>query len=234
MSHQSALIIFAKIPLIGQVKSRLQPQISPEKSLEVYCYFVEETLEKIKALSDVSIWVGCFPDCNNSWLLELSRKFNLRLFNQVGEDLGARMANAFGLLAREKFEKKVIIGTDAPHLPLHYIRSAFELLEKTAVILGPSRDGGYYLLGLAGDPPSIFDGISWSTDSVFRNTIRKLEDQIIPFKLLPEWYDIDQFNDLVELYRFWKILKESGGEVPEKLFNYLACLEEIRKEKNVS
>jgi rSAM/selenodomain-associated transferase 1 len=234
VSHPSGLIIFAKKPLAGQVKSRLQPKISPEMSLEIYRFFVEETLEKVKALSYVSIWLGCFPDQNHPWFLELSRKFNLRLFNQKGEDLGARMANAFDLLTHEKIEKKVIIGTDSPHLPLHFIRSAFELLEKTRVILGPSRDGGYYLLGLAGDPPSIFDGIAWSTDSVFKSTSRKLEGQNIPFKLLPEWYDIDQFNDLFALYRHWENLKENGGEVPEKLFYYLDCLEPIRKEKYVS
>jgi rSAM/selenodomain-associated transferase 1 len=234
VSHQSGLIIFAKKPLLGQVKSRLQPQISPEISLEIYRFFVEETLEKVKALSNVSIWLGCFPDQNDPWFLELSRKFQLRLFNQEGEDLGARMAQAFERLTREKIRKKVIIGTDSPHLPLHFIQSAFEHLEKTPVILGPSRDGGYYLLGLSGDPPSLFDGIAWSTDSVLKSTIRRLEDKNIPFKLLPEWYDIDQFEDLSALYRYWENLKDNGGKVPERLFHYLDHLEPIQKKNNVS
>jgi rSAM/selenodomain-associated transferase 1 len=234
VSHQSGLIIFAKKPLLGQVKSRLQPKISPEISLEIYRFFVEETLEKVRGLSDAMIWLGCFPNQNSPWFLDLSRKFRLRLFNQEGEDLGARMAKAFELLTGEKIERKVIIGTDSPHIPLHFIRSAFELLKKTPVVLGPSRDGGYYLLGLSGDPPSLFEGISWSTNSVLKSTVRRLEDKNIPFQLLPEWYDIDQFEDLSALYRYWKNLKEIGGEVPEKLFYYLDHLEPIQKKVNGS
>lgn len=232
MSHPSGLIVFAKKPLVGQVKSRLQPQISPGTALEIYRFFVEETLEKARALSGTAIWLGCFPDQDDPWFLDLSQKFEIRLFNQEGKDLGARMANAFKRLTGEKIGKKVIIGTDSPHLPLHFIRSAFELLEKTSVILGPSRDGGYYLLGLSGDPPPLFDGIAWSTDSVFKNTVRRLEEKNIPFKLLPEWYDIDQFKDLSALYRYWKNLRENGVEVPEKLFHYLDQLEPILKSTN--
>ncbi|MFI5305473.1 MAG: TIGR04282 family arsenosugar biosynthesis glycosyltransferase, partial [Nitrospiria bacterium] len=229
MSNQVALIIFAKKLLPGQVKTRLQPQVSPEIALNIYRKFVEETLEKVKVIRDVTIWLGCFPDYNDPWLLSLSNSFRIQLFKQEGKDLGERMEHAFNMLTRKKYKRKVIIGTDSPHLPLHFIRSAFESLKKIPVVIGPSRDGGYYLLGISGQPPSVFRGISWSTDSVLKSTMLRLKEKQIPFKLLPEWYDIDRFEELNSLYAYWKGLKNNGGDVPDNLIHLLDEIESIRR-----
>ncbi|MBI1824456.1 MAG: TIGR04282 family arsenosugar biosynthesis glycosyltransferase [Nitrospirae bacterium] len=228
MSNRSALIVFAKKPLLGQVKSRFQPVVSPEMSLEIYRNFVEVTLDSVKQLSDTEIWLGCFPDSAHPWFEELSKRFELQLFDQKGENLGIRMEKAFELLSQNKFHKKVIIGTDSPHLPLHFIQSAIQYLDHSPVVLGPSRDGGYYLLGISGEPPSLFDGISWSTESVLSSTLMKLLKQKIPFRFLPEWYDIDRFEDLVSLHAYWKSLKRAGGNIPEIFFRELDRLESIQ------
>lgn len=227
MTNRSALIVFAKKPVLGEVKSRFQPKISPEKSLEIYRSFVELTLEGVSHLSGVEIWLGCFPDSAGPWFHELSRKFDIKLFDQTGEDLGARMENAFKLVTKNRYQKKVIIGTDSPHLPLHFIQSAIQFMEKTPVVLGPSRDGGYYLLGISGELPLLFDGISWSSDTVLESTILKLREQNVPFRLLPEWYDIDRFEDLVALHSYWRRQKGIGNQIPARLFQVLNGLEPI-------
>ena len=195
----NGLIVFAKKPLPGRVKTRLQPEITPEMSLEIYRSFVEDTLENISGFPETETWLGCYPEADDPWFRELSARYTLRLFNQEGENLGVRMERAFRKLNDRSIQFKVIIGTDSPHLPAEYISEAFYYLKSYPVVIGPSRDGGYYLLGIAGNLPPIFDDIKWSTNTVFTSTIRKLEEENIRYHLLPEGFDVDTFKDLLHL-----------------------------------
>ena len=225
----NGLIVFAKKPLLGNVKTRLQPEISPELSLEIYRSFVEDTLEKVAGFPETRVWLGCYPDADDPWFRELSIKYKIQLFNQEGENLGERMERAFRKLEKEPIQFKVIIGTDTPHLPANYISEAFCYLKSYPVVIGPSRDGGYYLLGIAGSLPPIFDDIRWSTDTVFKSTTRKLEEKKISYYVLPEWFDIDNFKDLLHLKGHLLDLETNKSPVPKRTRLILNSVE--RKDK---
>jgi glycosyltransferase A (GT-A) superfamily protein (DUF2064 family) len=90
----------------------------------------------------------------------------------------------------------VAIGADSPTLPVEYVRRAFELLVERPVVLGPARDGGYYLVGASEDVPPIFSDIDWGTARVWQQTVTRLNESRIPFHELPPWYDIDTARDL--------------------------------------
>ncbi len=121
-----------------------------------------------------------------------------RLFQQREDDLGGRMANAFGLAFAEGYQAAVIIGTDSPDLPLSFIAAAFRKLEQTSVdaVYGPSEDGGYYLLGLKRFYDELFRDIPWSSDGVLEKSLARAVGAGIRTDLLPSWYDVDTAADL--------------------------------------
>jgi rSAM/selenodomain-associated transferase 1 len=121
-----------------------------------------------------------------------------RLYPQQGDNLGGRMANAFGLAFAEGYRAAVIIGTDSPDLPLPFIETAFRKLAQTGVeaIYGPSEDGGYYLLGLKRMYAELFRDIPWSSDGVLEKSLTRAERAGIRTELLPSWYDVDTAADL--------------------------------------
>jgi glycosyltransferase A (GT-A) superfamily protein (DUF2064 family) len=94
----------------------------------------------------------------------------------------------------------VVVGSDSPTLPLEHVRLAFESLREHAAVLGPATDGGYYLVGAAGAVPPIFDGVSWSTAAVWLQTRERLDRSHASYAVLPEWYDVDELDDLRHLY----------------------------------
>ena len=113
MKPGQVLVLFAKKPVLGKVKTRLQPHITPENSLLLYRAFVESTLERVATIGQTGLFLGCYPDHSDPWFDELSKRFNCGLFSQEGNDLGERMANAFNRFEKAEFRKKVIIGTDS-------------------------------------------------------------------------------------------------------------------------
>jgi len=115
---------------------------------------------------------------------------------QQGSGLGERMWNAFTDVWRQG-DRVVFLGSDSPSLPLSYIRLAFEALLDVSVVLGPVKDGGYFLIGLSSPHPELFRNISWGSSKVFQETLDRLSDT--PCKILPEWYDIDLPEDLSRL-----------------------------------
>lgn len=118
---------------------------------------------------------------------------------QAMGDLGRRMQHYFTQAFTSGLERVVLIGSDSPTLPLEYVTRAFDLLEDHPVVLGPSDDGGYYLVGASGNVPPIFSDIHWSSPQVWDQTIALLERSGCPFAVLPQWYDIDDADSLKRL-----------------------------------
>ena len=121
------------------------------------------------------------------------------IMEQQGEDLGQRMANCFAFLLARGHDRVVIIGSDTPSLPPEHIQEAFELIQGRDVVLGPARDGGYYLIGARCVIPEILKGISWGTNQVLRETLVILKILGLPRVLLPECLDVDTVEDLEAL-----------------------------------
>ncbi len=195
MTHRS-LIVFAKLPRAGEVKTRLGQSIGMKEAAEVYKRFAEHAFTLADELQSggVSVYVFYAPGASaeeiRSWV---GRPFTF--IQQEGATLGERMKSAFERTIQDGFEQTVIIGTDVPELDAPVIHSAFQSLFSSDVILGPSTDGGYYLLGMKPPAKNMFEGIDWSTEYVFQQTIDKVKTLHLSFATLGELADVDTIED---------------------------------------
>lgn len=212
---KKALILFAKVPHPGQVKTRLLPDLSPEQASQIYRAFVQDTLSSTSGLKGVGRILACDPTRRDPFFKGLASRFELILIDQCGKDLGARMRNALADAFRLGFDRAVIIGMDLPTLPTDYIREAFRQLKKSpkgpSLVLGPSADGGYYLIGCTPPVPPIFDKIAWGTDRVLTETLARIADNKLTAVLLPFWYDIDTLQALRFLSQHLSYLERKAG-----------------------
>ena len=199
MTKQRGLLIFAREPLPGTVKSRLAIDTGPELAHKLYVGMLNDVLAKAASLQNISIMVfwasdsGIIPPCPG--LPEST------MFVQHGSTLGERMAEAFKIAFSSGIETCCIIGTDSPDLPPEYIQQAFHLLEQNDVdvVFGPAEDGGYYLVGIKRLWSELFKGIPWSSSSVLSDSIARADKLKLKNALLPLWYDIDTLSDLQRL-----------------------------------
>lgn len=203
--NKSALIIFVRNTIYGQVKTRLAKTIGNEKALLVYHELLRHT-RTISSCLDCDKFVFYSDQIAADDLWD-SPAYDKQL--QLGDDLGQRMRNAFELVFRNGYEKAVIIGSDCYELDEQKIIKAFKLLETTTSVVGPATDGGYYLLGLTDLIPEIFDNVAWSTSAVCNQTIAILEDLSRSFLLLEPLNDIDEEKDLTVALKDKVGLKQS-------------------------
>lgn len=200
----SALIIFAKAPIPGQVKTRLCPPLTPDEAATLHGSFVLDTLERSKAAVTklrlpMDRYLACAPDASHVFFKIMEERHGVRVLDQVGENLGARMTQAFTSIFSRGYTQVLIVGTDVPSLPLAHYQQALVLLTTHDLVLGPAHDGGYYLVGLTRAIPELFANIPWSTDQVFAWTKQKAQALGVKAALLPEWRDIDTVEDLHSL-----------------------------------
>lgn len=192
------VLLFVKYPEKGEIKTRLNSGPGKIDEVELYKNFVLDlliTLNKIKT----RFYVCFYPENAKAKFVKwLGEKYYY--MPQNGADLGARMKNCFIKAFSGKFRRVIIIGSDAPDLPCELIKYAFASLESHDAVIGPASDGGYYLLGFNFDKfvPEIFEGIEWSTNKVFRDTLAVLNKSKRNTYVLPEWSDIDVREDLVK------------------------------------
>ncbi len=189
-----ALILFAKDPVEGQVKTRLSPLLDAPTTLSLYRHFLRDSIEKICSVTEGDRFVGIASDPKTNYFDEVSRNDSVQLFVQAGGNLGERMRRAFEDRFKEGYERVVIIGADSPTLPITYIEQALQ--SEKEVVIGPSTDGGYYLIGMRGKVTDIFEGVTWGSDQVLSETLKALKDQRAQAELLPVWYDVDLPEDL--------------------------------------
>ena len=215
-AFKKALIVFAKVPKPGHVKTRLQPELSPDASRQIYLAFILDTLNATASLKGVKRILGCDSTRRAPFFKQLAERHDLMRMDQVGETIGARMQNAIAEAYRLGFGPTVIIGTDIPTLPMGYIQEAFKQLKKQpqepSIVLGPSADGGYYLIGCSGSVPPIFDGIAWGTEQVLTQTLQRITERHLSALLLPFWYDVDTVQDLRFLSAHLAYLERQTGK----------------------
>lgn len=200
-SHHTALVIFAKAPVPGQVKTRLCPPLTPDEAATLHGSFVLDTLERAKAATakfklPIDRYLACAPSSTLVFFKIMEERQNVRLIDQVGDDLGARMRQAIETMFGKGYKQVVIVGTDVPALPLDHYKQALALLETHDLVLGPALDGGYYLIGLNKPAPALFENIPWSTDRVLALTREHADRLGLRHTSLPEWRDVDTIDDL--------------------------------------
>jgi len=190
----------AKAPVAWQVKTRLLSSFTAEEAAELSRSLLMDQLNHLKALDTADFYLAFAPD-DVQLLMEKLAPPCFHLFPQQGDDLGARMAAVFERLFQMGHKNIVLIGGDLPPVPLGFFDQAYALLgaPNKRVVLGPSRDGGYYLVGSNRPTPEIFQGMSWSHSEVLTETRNKLASLKVDYHLLSPWFDIDTVDDLRHL-----------------------------------
>lgn len=188
------LIIFAKEPKKGAVKTRLLEAFSEEKCLLLYKEFLRNTVDLARNIK-CSQRIIAYDSGNQMPLFLKKIAGEFEFYQQEGSDLGEKMFNAFKSFSAKNI-KTVIIGSDSPYLPRVYLNKAFDELDKNDLVLGPAYDGGYYLIGLKRPCKKIFQNIKWSSRGVFKATLKKAKRLKKRAAVLDFWYDIDTPEDL--------------------------------------
>ena len=215
--------IFVRNPVPGEVKTRLAPPLTPVETCELYRAFLADLfvrLAKLKKVSSIVFYRGA-----DGGALEDLIPARVPLVRQEGESLGDRLVNAFRDLIDTAGTPACVIGSDSPDLPLAYIRRAFIKLKHKDVVLGPTLDGGYYLVGLKKLEPELFREIAWGGPDVLRDTLRHVERLRLSCGVLPPWYDVDNIESLSLLETMLLARKIERGD---RLHRVERVIEEIR------
>lgn len=227
--NDAALIVFAKPPVPGGVKTRLTSLLTEREAADVYTAFLGDALEQYAGLGvDVRLYVAAPSSVVdgglNAGLVDVVQQMNT--FAQCGTTLGERMLGAFAETFLAGYGRIVIVGTDHPTLPSAFLEEAFEqLTTPRTVVLGPAEDGGYYLLGMNDLRPEVFHEMSYSHDAVFDETVRRVAEGGAGLTVLPTWYDVDTPEDLVRLA---EEVGEGEVEVEDGLRRTRAVLARLR------
>lgn len=196
----ACVIVFVKNPVPGQVKTRLTPHLSPEQAASLYKAFLVDWCNALSTISTVHRVIAYTPPEGLDSLQTLIGEDPVYI-PQQGVSLGERLMTAARWACDQGYAKFLFVGSDSPTLPIQYVERALDLLESRDVVIGPSVDGGYYLIGFSKHGaslsiPTIFEEITWSTDVVFQQTLRKIQRINARLGLLPPWYDVDTSTGL--------------------------------------
>lgn len=217
-----ALVVVAKAPLKGLVKTRLCPCLSPAQAAALYECLLNDIVGKMEGFPEAESWLAFAPEGEDYF-----RRYcgNKRLLAQRGRDLGERLHHIFVDLFRMSYEQVLIADSDSPTIPLSSIEQAYEWLSQKScdVVLGPSADGGYYLVGLRCPTEEIFHDIPWSTDAVLDRTLQRASEMRLRVALLPQAYDIDVEENLKRLWQDFADSEETRKLAP-KTFAFLRSL----------
>jgi rSAM/selenodomain-associated transferase 1 len=225
---KSCLIAFVKAPIPGQVKTRLIPFLSAQTAAELYKAFLLDLSRQIRSTQcDIKAVAYTPSDSGSEAQIKELLGGDFEFFPQSGaEDLGQRLKEAAKWGFERQVERLLLVGSDSPTLPNAYIHQAFKALENSEVVIGPSFDGGYYLVGLSKQVDEMFEGICWSTSQVLTQSLQKVEKLKLKLFLLPPWYDVDQPEKLVFLKSHLKgMWLANQGEIPTNSFNFVHSLE---------
>src|SRR5262249_51802958 len=195
----------AKAPREGEVKTRLSGALSPEEAKHLYVAFLSDTfalMEDVKEERENLALALCYtPEGEEEAFEEVEREGSL-MIPQRGGSLGERLTNCFADLFALGFESVIVIGAHSPTLPGAYIFAAFECFEtEDDVVVGPTEDGGYYLVGMRKLHERIFEDIPWGTGGALDATIERAREAELNLVLLPEWRDVDTPEDFQRLKR---------------------------------
>ncbi len=203
-SHQAALVIFAKAPIPGQVKTRLCPPLTSDEAATLHGSLVLDLLERTKlAMTKLKLpvdrYLACAPSATHVFFKIMEERQGIKLIDQIGDDVGIRMNQAFETLFARGYQRVLLVGTDVPTLPLDHFKQALTMLEQHDLVLGPALDGGYYLIGIKRPIQDLFRDIPWSTDQVLTLTQAKATSLGLKTSLIQSWRDVDTLADLQAL-----------------------------------
>ena len=192
----AVLMIFCKAPIAGQVKTRLTTELTAEQAMQVHIELTQRTLQLATQnnLCPVQLW--CTPSMDHSFFTASAQTYHVILQQQQGDDLGARMNNAF-CLALDSYSGALIIGCDCPSLTIQDLEAALIALnQRRCCVLAPAEDGGYVLIGLNQPHPELFDNMPWGTELVLAHTRSRIKQYNLRYHALKQQWDLDTPKDL--------------------------------------
>jgi len=194
------IIVFQRNAELGKVKTRLAASIGDHEALEIYKVLINFTHQQIQEIDVIKLVY--FSDFLEVDFKRIDKED--QLFLQSEGNLGNKMSKAFQTQFENGFDRLLIIGTDCPELTPEIIEKAFDELEQSEVVIGPAKDGGYYLLGMKRFNPGLFKNIKWSSAEVLNSTENFLRSKEIKYSLLPLLSDVDYLED-------WELIKDKIG-----------------------
>lgn len=198
VSEQPAVGLFIKSPRVGAVKTRLGRSIGMRNAAEFYVVCVGWMLYRLdrERMETILFYTPGEDETRIRDLFGLPSRCTM--VAQEGRDLGERMYNGLCWLAREATGAPVILGSDVPDLPLKYVRRTGRILNRRDLVVGPARDGGYYLIATRDPRRELFEGMEWSQSNVLEETLSRARRARLSTYLLPRWRDVDTLRDLID------------------------------------
>jgi len=194
MNSDNLIMIFIRNPEIGRVKTRLAKTIGDDKALHIYNLLLDHTNKVTKIVNaDKVVFYSDYINDHDQW-----KKDGFKQLIQTGNELGEKMSNAFLKAFNMGYKKILIIGSDCLDLNENILTDAFIILNEKEIVLGPTIDGGYYLLGMKTFYPLLFQNKKWSTENVFLDTLLDVSNLRVSYELLPTLSDIDEEKDLLQ------------------------------------
>lgn len=198
-----AILVFAKAPIAGAAKTRLIPLLGAEAAAALQSRLLRHALATASSAGPALLELWCSPDTSHPALIDAAQACGATLHPQQGDDLGARMCNAFSSAMR-RAARVICIGTDCPALRIEHLHDAAAALRAgNDAVFVPAEDGGYTLIGLNRDEPRLFDGIAWSTEHVMQQTRERAQACALRWHELETLWDVDRPED-------WHRLQQSG------------------------
>ena len=191
------LVVMAKAPRLGEVKTRLTPSLSPAAVTAFYCCLLDDTLALARSLGDVEVAIMC-PDTDVNELAQLAGS-EASVVAQKGEGLAAGLTSVFAHFVEGHQRRIIAFNSDSPHLPRSVLEDAFETLAAHDVVVGPTHDGGYYLVGAKAAHPALFDGDGMGTKSALEALLARARGLQLSVGFTDPFYDIDVEGDLTRL-----------------------------------
>ena len=191
------LVIMAKAPRPGAVKTRLAPNLSPEAVTAFYSCLLHDTLALAQSLGDVEVAIMC-PDADVNELSQLAGN-DASVVAQKGQGLAAGLTSVFAHFNDGHQRRTIAFNSDSPHLPPSILEGAFEMLAAHDVVVGPTHDGGYYLVGAKTSYPTLFAGDGMGTSSALERLLTRVRALELSVGFVDPFYDIDVADDLIRL-----------------------------------
>jgi len=217
MTSQIPLLLFAKAPIAGRVKTRLQTHCTGQQAADIAQILMDVSLRKATQYWPGPVYLSVWLDKDHWYFEKMTSQYRVSITQQCAGDLGAKMKHAL-----EKFGyPAAVMGCDVPHISSTTLQAANRALSAGRSVIGASEDGGYYLLGLTQSAEDLFSDISWGSSEVFEKTIVRAQASSLDFEQLPMMMDIDEWSDL----------QAARTNVPE-LNEYLESLESQESKNN--
>ncbi len=206
--NDRVLVIMAKAPRPGAVKTRLAAGLSPAAVTTLYCCLLDDTLALARSLNDVEVAIMC-PGSDVSELAQLAGR-RARVVAQKGEGLVAGLTSVFAHFAEGQQRRIIAFNSDSPHLPRSVLEDAFETLAAQDVVVGPTHDGGYYLVGAKASHPTLFAGDGMGTSSALERLLSQARALELSVGFADAFYDIDVADDLTRLAEELRLAPEKA------------------------